>query len=254
MRNKNTLFIGKVLHRFTSLASTNDYAAQILLSQSVNEGTVILAEHQTAGRGQMGNSWEVAAGQNLTLSVILHPRFLPARHQFDLNQAVALAVRDTIAGHTGKKVMIKWPNDLLLEERKTCGILIQNTLSGADLQLSIIGIGINVNQQEFAPELTRATSMALATDLTYDLEVIMWDLFRHLESRYLQLKRGDIPQIRHDYLAYLFRRGATHPFAYADGKKFFGKISGIDTAGRLMVESEKGIETFGIKEIEYIYQ
>lgn len=202
----------------------------------------------------MGNTWEVAAGQNLTLSVILHPRFLPARHQFDLNQAVALAVRDTIAGHTGKEVTIKWPNDLLLEERKTCGILIQNTLSGADLQLSIIGIGINVNQQEFAPDLTRATSMALATDLKYDLEVIMWDLFRNLEGRYLQLKRGDTRQIKEDYLEHLFRRGVVHPYAYADGERFFGKITDVDASGRLMVESEKGVETFGIKEIEYIYQ
>ncbi|MEZ4993936.1 MAG: biotin--[acetyl-CoA-carboxylase] ligase [Saprospiraceae bacterium] len=253
MRNKNTLFIGKVLHRFSSLSSTNDHAAQLLLSQPVSEGTVILTGHQTAGRGQMGNTWEAEAGKNLTLSVVLHPRFLPARHQFDLNQAVALAVRDTIAHLTGMDVKIKWPNDLLLEERKICGILIQNTLSGAYLQASIIGIGMNVNQQSFPPGLTRAGSMLLATKVDYDLEHVLWELLHRLEGRYLRLKQNGVEEIRQEYLSHLFRMNERHPYAYADGQRFYGRICDIDRSGKLMLETDKGIELFGLKEIQYLY-
>ena len=253
MRYKNTLFIGKVLHRFASLPSTNDHAAQLLLSQSVSEGTVILAEHQTAGRGQMGNTWKVAEGKNLTLSVVLHPRFLVARQQFDLNQAVALAVRDAVAGFIHREVTIKWPNDILIEERKICGILIQNTLSGTYLQSTIIGIGLNVNQRAFSPELSRAGSMALAADKTFDLEEITWALLQALEVRYLQLRQGMQKELRQAYLSHLFRFGTQHTYTDADGEAFSGKIIGIDQTGKLMLETQTGIRLFGIKEIQYVY-
>lgn len=241
------------MQRFSSLSSTNDHAAQLLLSQPLSEGTVILADHQTAGRGQMGNTWEVSAGKNLTLSVVLHPKFLAVRQQFDLNKAVALAVRDAVASFIDKDVKIKWPNDILIEERKTCGILIQNTLSGAYLQSSIIGIGLNVNQKQFAPQLTRAVSMSLAADTDFDLEEVMWALLQALEARYLQLRRGEQETLHRAYLSQLFRFGVQHTYGLADGNAFLGKIVGIDQTGKLMVETQTGITLFGIKEIQYVY-
>lgn len=253
MPNKNTLFVGKVLHRFSALPSTNEYLANRLLSERPAEGLAVVAEHQTAGRGQMGNTWDTEPGQNLTLSVLFYPTFLPAKDQFDLSRAVALAVRDAVANFTDKTVLIKWPNDILLEKRKICGILIQNSLSGRNIQSSIVGVGINVNQQVFPKELERAGSLYLETGRVIDPDELMAVLFTHLEARYLQLRQGRVPDIHDDYLAHLYQKGERREYAYPDGRRFFGTISGLNESGKLMVETDEGVLLFGIKEIAYVY-
>ncbi|MBK9336717.1 MAG: biotin--[acetyl-CoA-carboxylase] ligase [Lewinellaceae bacterium] len=130
----NTLFIGKVYHRFDALPSTNDYARELLAKSKPPEGTVLRAASQSAGRGQYGSRWLSAAGQNLTLSIILYPKWLQVAEQFRLSEAVALAVRDTVVAAlphaSGAGVLIKWPNDVYLSDRKIAGILIQNALNG----------------------------------------------------------------------------------------------------------------------------
>lgn len=253
MPNKNTLFVGKVLRRFSTLPSTNEYLAKCLLSERPAEGTVIVADHQTAGRGQMGNTWDTEPGLNLTLSVILYPGFLLARDQFDLNQTIALAVRDAVASFTQKPVRIKWPNDILIGKRKICGILIQNSLSGPNIQSSIIGMGINVNQKQFPASLSRASSLYLETGRQVDLNELMATLFSFLESRYLQLKQGRAREIHSAYLEHLFRRGERQLYAYPDGHQFYGTILGIDPYGKLKVETGGQEKLFDIKEITYVY-
>lgn len=240
------------MRRFPVLPSTNVEAANWLLSGYPAEGAAVLAGHQTAGRGQMGNSWHTAAGLNLTLSVIFYPHFLPAIRQFELNQAIALAVRETIAAFSEDTVRIKWPNDILIGKRKICGILIQNSLSGKNLQSSIAGIGINVNQAEFAADLPHAGSLYLLTGRTIDLEAIMQELFAQLEAWYLRLRQGHTPEIRAQYLQHLFRYRESHPYLYPDGSAFSGTIMDVDPTGRLMVATEKGVELFGIKDLAYL--
>ena len=129
---------------FEVLSSTNTYATELLAKTTPSEGTVISAGFQEAGRGQIGSSWTASAGKNLLLSVIPYPRWLAARQQFTLSQAVALAVADTISSATGKMAEVKWPNDVYLEGKKLAGILIQNSLSGTYLQNAVVGIGLNV--------------------------------------------------------------------------------------------------------------
>lgn len=252
MPNKNTLFVGKVFRRFHTLPSTNDYAVQWVLSEHPAEGAVVLAENQTAGRGQMGNTWETQAGKNLTLSVVLYPHFLEARRQFNLNQAVALAVRDAIASCTRETVKIKWPNDILIGKRKICGILIQNTLSGANIQTSVVGIGINANQREFSPDLLHASSIFLESGREVALTELMTALFSYLESWYLQVRQDRVAEIRSAYLHHLFQREETRTYAYSDGRPFSGSIQGVDPTGKLLVATERGIEVFAIKEIKYM--
>ncbi|WP_170110199.1 biotin--[acetyl-CoA-carboxylase] ligase [Flavilitoribacter nigricans] len=253
MPNKNTLFVGKVSRRFSALPSTNDYAANWLLRERPAEGAAILADHQTAGRGQMGNTWDTESGQNLTVSVIFYPTFLLARDQFELNQALALAVRDAVANFTEKPVIVKWPNDILIGERKICGILIQNSLSGPNIQSSIVGMGINVNQEAFAPGLSRASSLYLETGQKIDLNDLMLTLFAHLETRYLQLRQGGIDNIRTDYLQHLYRRNERRQFAYPDGRQFYGTITGVDKNGKLKIETGGQVELFAIKDVVYVY-
>lgn len=246
----NTLFIGKVYHRFDELPSTNDWAAELLAKSKPPEGTVVGADSQSAGRGQFGSRWESAAGQNLTLSVILYPDWLEAHAQFYLSMAVALSLRDTVHGAW---CTVKWPNDLYLGNRKAAGILIQNALSGQYLQSSVVGIGLNVNQIQFDPALPNPTSLALFFGKKFDLDEVAGRLFECLERRYLQLKSGHRAVIKAEYEQSLFRIGLSSNFIRTnDNSQFKGIIQGVTEAGRLRVETESGEETFEVKEIRFV--
>ncbi|MBV6438488.1 MAG: biotin--[acetyl-CoA-carboxylase] ligase [Haliscomenobacteraceae bacterium CHB4] len=255
----NTLFIGKVYHRFDELTSTNDWAAELLAKSKPPEGTVVRADSQSAGRGQFGSRWESAAGQNLTLSVVLYPVWLEAQAQFYLSMAVALSLHDLAEALSAQSEIrnppsaIKWPNDLYLGNRKTAGILIQNTLSGQYLQSSIVGIGLNVNQLEFDASLPNPTSLALYCRKEFDLDEVAERLFGCLERRYMQLKSGQRTAIREEYERSLYRIGEAASFVRtADGAEFSGVIRGVTEAGRLRVETEGGEETFEVKEVQMV--
>ncbi len=259
----NTLFIGKVYLRFDELSSTNDYAGELIasgVSQAGNiyakskpaEGTVVRADTQSAGRGQFGSRWESAAGKNLTFSVILYPTWLAISDQFQLSMAVALALHDLVSSlaPADLPVRIKWPNDLYIGDHKTAGILIQNSLSGANIQSSIVGIGLNINQLKFDAALPNPTSLALSFGQHFDLEQIESLLFECLEQRYLQLKAGRREAIRSAYEALLYRRGLESIFKEtATGQIFEGIILGVTDAGQLRVLTEQGERTFAVKEI-----
>lgn len=265
----NTLFIGKVYHRFDELPSTNDWAAQIIAVSPSNppepggasvatktkppEGTVVRAANQTAGRGQLGSRWHSPPDENLLLSVILYPIWLEASAQFYLSMAVALALRDTVVGfHPGLPVSVKWPNDCYVFGKKTGGILIQNTLSAAHLQTSIVGIGLNVNQLQFPPDLPNATSLALALGQKISVDAVAERLFECLERRYLQLKAGHRAVLKNEYEAHLWRRDEWAGFVRSkDGHPFDGRILGVSERGSLRVETQEGVEEFDVKELVF---
>ena len=267
----NTLFIGNVYHRFDELSSTNDWAAELIASPSFGggqggaakskppEGTVVRADSQSAGRGQFGSRWESQAGKNLLLSVILYPTWLEATAQFYLSMAVALALQDLLDTLNSQspipnpQSLIKWPNDLYLGDHKAAGILIQNTLSGQNLQTAVVGIGLNVNQMEFDPALPNPTSLALAFGRNFDLDEVAKRLFGCLERRYLHLKSGQRATIKAEYEASLFRLGVPSKFVRTtDGSELTGIIRGVTEAGRLKVETRVGEETFEVKEFKFV--
>lgn len=252
MTIKNTLFVGKVFLDLPEISSTNAYAAELISQKKPAEGTVVSTFQQTSGRGQIGSSWESEPNQNIALSVILYPTFLPVREQFVLNLAVSLAVRDFIAKYIEKPVKVKWPNDIYVENRKIVGILIQNTIGQNALQTSIVGIGINVNQTNFhsAPN---ATSFALETGKSYDLYKLIERLCLSLEQRYVKLKNStDYQSIREAYLGHLYRFDELAHFRRADGSTFQGKIVDIADSGKLVVASDREREEFAIKEIRFV--
>ena len=144
---------------------------------------------------------------------------------------------------------------MLVDGRKVCGILIQNSLSGKNIQNSVVGIGMNVNQQRFSAALPRAGSLALITGRTYDLNEVLTTLFSHLESRYLQLKQGRWPELQTHYLEQLFQRDEEKLYAYPDGDTFRGTIRGVAADGKLMIDTGEGrLRSFAIKEIKYILE
>lgn len=190
-----TLFIGRTVIHLDRIDSTNNYARQLVRDKMPIEGTVVVAQVQTAGRGQRANTWLSQPGSNLTCSYILQPAFLAAPQQFLLGAAVALAVFDTVLKFVPKKaVHIKWPNDVLVEEKKIAGILIENSLRGNQIDHSVVGIGLNVNQTNFAPELN-ATSLSLVANTSLTCKEVLAELNVHLEKHYLRLRQGNMQAI-----------------------------------------------------------
>jgi BirA family biotin operon repressor/biotin-[acetyl-CoA-carboxylase] ligase len=243
----NTLFTGQSLVYMPECHSTNGEALRLLQSNTqVAEGAVIITDNQTAGRGQRGNSWESEAGKNLTFSIILKPTFLHPKDQFKLNMAVSLGLYDYLTSQV-TDVKIKWPNDMMLDDKKTCGMLIENQISGQQIQSSIVGIGLNVNQESFS--LSTATSMAIKKGHAFELNEGLAKLLQWIEARYLQL-RAKI-DLKEEYVAALY--GAGEKRSFKSGEEVFeGVITGIDSAGLLEVNVAEGKRYFDFKQIQFI--
>lgn len=246
----HTLFTGHSLIEFDEVNSTNSFAQHMLNTEMPNDGTVIWALHQTEGRGYGSNSWSAAPAQNLTFSIIYKPSFLRVSDQFDLNKAICLGIRDTLLDIYNKEVFIKWPNDVIIDEKKICGILIENYVSGNFLQYAVCGIGLNVNQRQF-DGLPNATSIYQLTSQRKDLRSLLYGLCENIEVRYLQLKKGEPEKLNKEYISSLYRRGEEH-FFKANGKSFLGEIIGVRKSGKLLVRNGDKLLDFAFKEIEYV--
>jgi len=242
--------IGIRIIELETVDSTNLYAERILADGEVEEGTVIWAHHQTAGRGQGENAWISEPGKNLTLSIILFPHFLPPGEQFFFNKAIALGVHDFL-GLFVQEVSIKWPNDLCIGRKKAGGILIQHQLSGNQLTSTIAGIGININQTRFDHHLPNPASLTQILRQELVLKEAVHQLIDRLNFRYRQLKTGSFAQLDVDYIHALLDLGENRLFQY--GKEITeGIIRGVDESGRLLVELPgKGIMAFLHGEIGY---
>ena len=247
----NTLFTGQQLIWLPACPSTNSEAQQLLRENQASEGCTVITDDQFAGRGQRGNQWLAAPGENLTLSVIWRPTFLDASQQFLLSQAVALGVYDWALPllQPASELRLKWPNDLYYGQQKLGGILIENSLSGAKIQSSIVGIGLNINQRHFA--LPTATSLGALTGRYFQRETLAARLLECLEKRYLQLRAGRVSELRRDYLAALYRYQQWHEYEVA-GRRVRGQIVGVEPDGRLAVEIAGAVQHFGLQEIKYV--
>lgn len=248
----NTLFIGKNLVFVPECPSTNTLAAEISHQSPVKDGTVVITDSQTAGRGQRGNTWETTPGLNLTFSIVLKPGFLALTKQFFLNIVASLALKDYLMREVPGAVYIKWPNDILVHDKKISGILIENQVQGSSLVTAIIGIGFNLNQKNFS-NLARATSLAMVTGKDYDRHREVELILEYVESRYLQLRRGNTDGLMSEYLASLYRRNEKHWYR-SEGRLFEGIIRDLDEIGNLRVEENGMVRSYGVKEIEFVDQ
>lgn len=245
-----TLFLGQIIQYLPSCQSTNDEASALIAHSDPAEGTLVITDNQTAGRGQRGNQWEAQAGQNLTVSAILRPVFLSASEQFWLNIALSLGIYDTLQPLLGDALRVKWPNDIYVGNQKLGGILIENILHGYNIEWSIVGMGLNINQTEFG--YSTATSLQLQSPLsnTYDLPGLLSRLCETLEQRYLQLRSGQRDTLKINYLQILYRYQEEHPFE-SEGQVFRGTIVGVDATGRLAIATDGQVRYFGFKEVSF---
>ena len=215
--------------------------------------SVVAAVNQTAGRGQRGNRWISAPGDNLTFSMLLRPEALPAREVMALTCFATLAVRDALQ-EEGVPAVIKWPNDIYVGKRKICGMLVENGLEGTDIAWSVIGIGINLNQTVFPGGIVNPISLKRLTGRTYNPAAFLENLCRGLESRLPALaSRESRNGLRDAYEKDLFQKNIEARYRdLATGEEFMGTILGITPEGLLRIEAEGRERTFGFKEVGYI--
>lgn len=252
----NTLFIGKVAIHLESIDSTNRYAAEMISKSSPIEGTVIYADEQHAGRGQIGSQWLTTPCQNITMSIILRPTFLAAQKQFLLNQAIALGIQDMLSQHISapNQVQIKWPNDIYINKNKVGGVLIENRLKGSIIDYSVIGIGLNINQLEFPSHLPNPTSLLAMTQKEHNIKELIMQLCSTIEQRYLQLRSQQYSKLKNDYLEHLYLYQQTANYYIPNiQKKINGIITGISPQGHLLVKIEQEEHAFSLKEIKFLH-
>jgi BirA family transcriptional regulator, biotin operon repressor / biotin---[acetyl-CoA-carboxylase] ligase len=247
------LFVGQNYITIKEVDSTNNFLKELASnSKPLIEGTVIMAENQYAGRGQQQNGWHAEPGKNLTFSILLRPVFLPLCDQFDLTRAVSLGVFDALEPLLGEKLKIKWPNDIYYEDNKLGGMLIENLVQGSQIRNSIIGIGLNVNQQIFPPALLNAISIKQILHQDYDLKTLLSEICRNIEAWYLNLKAGKISFVRREYLKRLYWLNENRSFKSQKGT-FKGIIKNVRDNGILVIQNNNQEELeFNLKEIEFL--
>ncbi|MBB2146294.1 biotin--[acetyl-CoA-carboxylase] ligase [Pedobacter sp. LMG 31464] len=249
----STLFVGQNRIKLLAVDSTNNFLKDLVSkSEPLPEGTVIMADDQFAGRGQQENTWHAEPGKNLTISILLKPKFLPLNQQFLLNMAISIAINKVLTGYVANGFSIKWPNDIYYFDKKLGGILIESSVIGNTIKTAVIGIGLNINQQEFAEELTKtATSLHQILQEDVNLEELLIEICSQIESLYLQLKAGNYTFLREAYVDKLYK--LNKPAIYRqNGEIFEGIIRGVTDLGLLNVERNGEITHYNFKEIEFL--
>lgn len=237
--------------------STNRYLCQLCqnLQENVAPLTTVSAEYQTAGKGQRGNSWEAEAGKNLLFSLVLFPTGVEARRQFLLSQIVSLAIKEELS-QWSEEISIKWPNDIYWQEKKICGILIENDLCGAYIGRCICGIGLNVNQEQFHSNAPNPVSLKQITGKEHNRHELLAEILNRISAYYEKLTSKNCldfsAEIQVRYARSLFRRRGYHPYRDANGK-FMARLLRVEPDGRFVLEDEYGKErTYLFKEVQYL--
>ena len=246
----NRIFPDGQIIRVPQTPSTNFCLLQLSDVEKLAEGSVVVTDNQTQGRGQGNNRWESEPGANLTFSIILYPLFVKGSRQFVLSKAVSLAVCDFVSQYVSG-VTVKWPNDVYAGEKKIAGILIENFIGGEYLTKTIAGIGLNINQTQFFSDAPNPVSLRQLTGRTCPLEDCLTDLRERIAARYRMLMEN-ADQINADYLRHLYRFGQTGRFS-AGGVLFEASITGVNEYGMLEMITEKGEhKIFGFKEVIFM--
>lgn len=249
-----TSFAGKNAFWLEETSSTNLSLYEMLAVNRLPEGSAVLAKYQTKGRGQFGTQWESERGKNLLVSFVFYPSFLKPKDLFMLNKAIALGVYDYVKQVVKKKVTLKWPNDIYVGDKKIAGILIENSVTFSDVNYSIAGIGLNVNQTKFSAFAVKATSLKLNTKKNMSVEKCFHTLSGCLEKRYMEMNEKEYDAINSDYKKAIYRFGKF--FLYRRKKETFrARIADVMEDGRLVLEHEDGrFEAFQFKEIGFVME
>ena len=226
--------------------STNNFAANLIKTTKPTNGTVILTKCQKNGRGQRGNVWESEPNLNLTGSIILYPG-IKIQDQFKLTEIFSIAVIKFLKGY-GIEAKIKWPNDIYVGDEKIAGILIENSLQGKLIKSSVLGIGLNINQEKF--EVEGATSMKNILGRSLDLNAVIQSFLETAFSEFQRLILKTDPALKRTYLENLYWINEERTFE-DDSGEFSGVIKGVDAFGLLIVQKNDQQVQYDLKEIKF---
>lgn len=231
------MIIGSKKLYFESLTSTSSYIAERVIETNLPEGIIIYTSFQSSGRGQMGNKWESEKGKNLLFSTILYPKTISASDQFLISMVIPLGICDYLNRHL-PGCMIKWPNDIYVNDDKIAGTLIEHSVMSNEIKHTIVGIGLNLNQEQFKSDAQNPISLKNLTGKDYNPEIELVSLCSDLDSRYTQLMDNKFTEIRDNYNNNLYRRNEWHDYR-DDSGTFKGRILSVAKSGTLRLETEQ---------------
>ncbi len=240
------------IHRIhlAETASTNSYAREFPLNSGV---MLITTDYQTAGRGQRGNAWESAPEKNLLFSLAIKPNNISASQQFAICELISVALCDVLAKYC-TDIRIKWPNDIYYRNHKLCGILIEHDLEGTQLSRTIIGVGLNVNQEQFVSDAPNPISLSQVIGHEVDREALLEAITARFFELYQQYASAilDRTALHQRYISLLYRLNI--PSTYRDSRSAFtATLRNVELDGRLILEDQQGtLRSYLFKEIAYI--
>ena len=240
------LFVGQHIIELSSVDSTNNYLIDLSQNISLVEGTVVVAKEQTAGKGQRNNHWSTEAGKSLCISVLLKPK-LDVNQQFLFNKFIALSLCQALINYS-PKTKIKWPNDILINSKKVAGILVENSIRGSKIEKSIVGIGVNINNN--ISQLPSATSMDECLKTAPSVSELLELICKTIEKNYFLLKQKPL-MINELYHQNLFQKGGVQKFS-KNGESFDGIINSVNENGQLLVEVNGRLEFYNMGEIKFM--
>ena len=243
----------RIIHLDT-VDSTNNYL-MTYKPETDDKITVVIADEQTAGRGQGMNHWESEPGKNLTFSILIHPTMVPLTRQFLLSEMEALAMYDVLGDILGKEdVKMKWPNDIYWKDRKISGTLIETKVGGSHVKDCIFGTGIDVNQQVFHSDAPNPVSMYQILGHDTDLKTLLDKLLEAFKKYYAALENGEYAAISELYHAGLYRAHGFHRYLdVKEQKEFEAAIVEVEDSGRLILRDREGeISSYYFKEIAFL--
>ena len=239
--------------KLNAIDSTNSYLKELSAKLMVANFTVVVAENQINGRGQRGANWEVEKGKNLTFSVLIKDVLVSAEEVFNLNVLVAVSLFQTFLNLKIENLAIKWANDILADKKKICGILIENQFKSASEILSIVGIGINVNQEHFI-NLPQASSLKNSSGKEFNKEEVLMLFLSQFQSNLALYKNEGSSYFWNLYHENLFKKDIPMAFENADKVKFMGIIKQVLPNGLLELELEDDtLQLFDIKQLKMLY-
>ncbi|GAB2767417.1 biotin--[acetyl-CoA-carboxylase] ligase [Salinimicrobium soli] len=241
------------LIKVNAINSTNSFAREMFRDNPGMSATCVIAKKQLLGRGQRGTTWDSEEGKNLTFSVIFpKPQILPGS-QFVLSAAVATSLVKALEKFDLPKLKVKWPNDIMSANLKIGGILIENVISEGKVAATVIGVGLNVNQEEFIG-LPGAGSMNSVSGKYFDLDKVLDQLLEVLEESLYALNSCSSEAVLKEYKKHLFRMQIPSTFQLPDESYFTGMIADVTPAGKLLVKTEDELlQEYDLKEIRLCY-
>jgi BirA family transcriptional regulator, biotin operon repressor / biotin---[acetyl-CoA-carboxylase] ligase len=239
--------------KLDAIDSTNDYLKQLSKEKELDTYTIVIANEQTKGKGQLGAKWDSEVGKNLLMSILVKDKALKENSVFDFNITIALAIVDCLNNLEISNVTIKWPNDIMADGKKIAGILIENVIKSDSSFISIVGIGLNVNQTSFNG-LPNATSLCLHSDKEFEsLEYLAILLKKYIED-YLHLATNSIEELWEKYNELLFQRNVLSFFEDKYGRSFTGTIKHVTREGKLaLLQNDDVFHYYELKEIKMIF-